>query len=263
MTLTTVLTKGILPWNFLSITALFLIMTHITNAAVTMYLHRSQAHRAVIFNPIINHFFRFYLWFTTGMITKEWVAIHRKHHVNCDAEGDPHSPVTNGILNVVFGGVWLYRKAAKDTASIKQYGKNTPEDWIERKLYTPYNFVGVFILLVIEIVCFGVPAGALMWTLQMSWMPFWGAGVVNGIGHFFGYRNYNTKDHSRNIFPFGILLCGEELHNNHHAFPSSSRLSRKFWEIDLGWVYIKFLSAFYLAKIKNEIDKPAIVTPAQ
>ncbi len=237
--------SGILNSSILFDVITLLIMTHITVIGVTIYLHRCQAHRALELNPIISHFLRFWLWLTTGMLTKEWVAIHRKHHSNCEQDDDPHSPVKYGILRVLFGGVGLYRKA-KDPETIERYGNGTPNDFMER-IYTRVPYGGVLALAVIDLLLFGIP-GVVMWAVQMVWIPFFGAGVINGIGHYFGYRNTNTPDQSRNVVPFGILLGGEELHNNHHAYPTSAKFSMKWWEFDLSWLYIRLLSVFGLAR---------------
>ena len=226
-----------------------LVLTHITIACVTLFLHRSQAHRSVKFHPVIEHFMRFWLWLTTGMITKEWVAVHRKHHRFSDVEGDPHSPHVFGIKRVFLSGVTLYSRAAQDQDMINQYGVGTPDDWIERNVYTPWNWGGISALLIINMVLFG-GWGALIWAIQMLWIPFWAAGVINGIGHWIGYRNGHTKDHSRNISPWGIVIGGEELHNNHHLDPASPKLSKNWFEFDIGWMYIYILSSLRLATIK-------------
>lgn len=226
-----------------------LLMTHLTIVSVTLYLHRSQSHRGVEFHPVIAHFMRFWLWMTTGMNTKQWVAIHRKHHQTTDQEGDPHSPHVFGIKTVMTTGWYLYNKASKDANFVMQYGKGTPKDWIERKLYTPYTRLGILLMLVIDLLLFG-PWGFLVWGVQMIWIPFWAAGMINGLGHWWGYRNGETKDHSRNISPIGIVVGGEELHNNHHLAPASPKFSIKPWEFDVGWMYIKVLSALGLAKVK-------------
>ena len=226
-----------------------LVMTHITILSVTLYLHRSQAHRSVIFHPAIAHFMRFWLWLTTGMVTKQWVAIHRRHHQYNDQEGDPHSPHVFGIWQVLFGGAFLYARAAKDQAMIENYGVGTPNDWIERCVYTPFNWLGILILLLLNICVFG-SWGLLVWGIQMIWIPLWAAGVINGIGHWWGYRNGETRDRSRNIFPIGIWIGGEELHNNHHLSPASARLSLKPWEFDIGWLWIRILQSLRLAEIR-------------
>lgn len=228
-----------------------LIVTHITIICVTLYLHRSQAHRSVTFHPFISNFMRFWLWLTTGMVTKEWVAIHRAHHrYTDDPNMDPHSPHRFGIWHVLLNGARLYNKAAQDRNLVHSYGAGTPNDWIENNLYTPHNFVGVGVLLLISILLFGW-IGLLVWAIQMFWIPFHAAGVINGLGHYFGYRNWQTDDRSTNIVPFGLWIGGEELHNNHHNSPASAKLSNKWYEIDLGWVYIKLLSALGLAAIKK------------
>jgi len=226
-----------------------LIATHITIVAITLYLHRSQAHRGVEFHPVVSHFFRFWLWLTTGMVTQQWVAIHRKHHQKSDQPGDPHSPHVFGIWRVLFAGTRLYSRAAKDTAMIKQFGVGTPNDWVERNIYSKYNFLGITLLLIANSLCFGW-WGLLVWGIQMIWIPFWAAGVINGAAHWWGYRNGQTRDHSRNISPWGIIVGGEELHNNHHLDPASARLSRRWWEFDIGWMYICLLSWVKLAQVR-------------
>jgi stearoyl-CoA desaturase (delta-9 desaturase) len=224
-------------------------MTHITIACVTLYLHRSQAHRAVEFNPVIAHFMRFWLWLTTGMVTKQWVAIHRKHHRFSDVEGDPHSPHVYGIKRVFFKGAGLYHAASKDKVMVDTYGRGTPADWMELHVYQPHSRLGIGLLLVLNTLVFGW-WGLLVWGIQMIWIPFWAAGVVNGIGHWIGYRNGHTKDHSRNIMPWGIVIGGEELHNNHHLDPASARLSKNWFEFDIGWFYICLLKWLGLAKLR-------------
>jgi len=226
-----------------------LVMTHITIACVTLYLHRSQAHRAVEFNPVVAHFMRFWLWLTTGMVTKQWVAIHRKHHRFSDAEGDPHSPHVYGIGRVFFKGAGLYHEASKDRVMVDTYGRGTPADWMELYVYQPHSRLGIGLLLVLNTLVFGW-WGLLVWGIQMIWIPFWAAGVVNGIGHWIGYRNGHTKDHSRNISPWGIVIGGEELHNNHHLDPASARLSKNWFEFDIGWFYICLLKWLGLAKLR-------------
>lgn len=227
-----------------------LIATHITILCVTIYLHRGQAHKGLEFHPILEHFMRFWLWLTTGMVTKQWVAIHRKHHRFSDVQGDPHSPIVYGIKNIFFRGVYYYYLAAKDADMIMQYGKGTPNDWIERKIYSKHSRLGISLLLILNFILFG-PIGILIWGIQMLWIPFWAAGVINGIGHWWGYRNGTTKDNSRNISPIGIIVGGEELHNNHHLNPASPKLSAKWFEFDIGWLYIKIFSAIKLLKIKG------------
>jgi len=225
-----------------------LLMTHITIICVTLFLHRGQAHRGIVFHPVLSHFMRFWLWLTTGMVTKEWVAIHRKHHQKTDVEGDPHSPHVFGIWTVICKGALLYKSAAKDTKLIKQYGAGTPDDWIERKIYTPYNFAGIMLMLTIDLLLFGT-FGLAVWAIQMIWIPFWAAGIVNGVGHWRGYRNSETKDCSTNIVPWGILIGGEELHNNHHDMPSRVKLSVKWFEFDLGWAWFKLFNFTKLASL--------------
>ena len=227
-----------------------LLMTHITIVCVTLYLHRSQAHRGVEFHPVLAHAMRFWLWLTTGMNTKQWVAVHRKHHQATDVEGDPHSPHVFGIKTVMTTGWYLYNKASKDADFVMQYGKGTPKDWIERKLYTPHTRLGIVLMLLIDLALFGF-WGFLVWGVQMIWIPFWAAGMINGLAHWWGYRNGETRDQSRNISPIGIVVGGEELHNNHHLDPANPRLSRRWFEFDIGWFYIKLLQSLKLAKLKN------------
>lgn len=226
-----------------------LVMTHITIVCVTLFLHRGQAHKGIEFHPILSHFMRFWLWLTTGMITKQWVAIHRKHHQSTDVEGDPHSPVVYGLKRVLFKGAWLYQDASKDTAMVESFGVGTPNDWIEKNLYTPHSRLGILLMLVIDLVLFG-PWGFVIWGVQMIWIPFWAAGVVNGIGHSWGYRNHETKDNSRNIIPWGIIIGGEELHNNHHRRPADPRLSHRGWEVDIGWMWLTVFRLVRLAKLR-------------
>lgn len=228
-----------------------ILITHITIACVTLYLHRSQAHRSVNFHPIISHFMRFWLWLTTGMVTKEWVAIHRAHHRHTDnIHLDPHSPHRFGIWNVLINGARLYTRAARDRNLVHTYGVGTPNDWLENNVYTPHNFLGLGLLLVINVAIFSW-IGILIWAVQMIWIPLHAAGVINGLGHYIGYRNWNTEDKSTNIIPFGIWICGEELHNNHHNAPANPKLSNKWYEFDLGWTYIKLLEFLRLASIKK------------
>ena len=226
-----------------------LLVTHITIACVTLYLHRSQAHRGVIFHPAVAHFMRAWLWLTTGMVTRQWVAVHRKHHRFCELEGDPHSPVQFGIWRVLSKGALLYNDASKDKEMVNTYGRGTPDDWIERHVYTPHSRLGIGICLVFNVIVFG-GVGAIIWAVQMLWIPFWAAGVINGIGHWWGYRNGSTQDQSRNILPFGIIIGGEELHNNHHLDAASPKLSRRWFEFDIGWFYIRVLQSLRLATVK-------------
>jgi stearoyl-CoA desaturase (delta-9 desaturase) len=226
-----------------------LVMTHITIVCVTLYLHRGMAHRSVEFHPVIAHAMRFWLWLTTGMVTQQWVAVHRKHHRFSDHPGDPHSPHVYGLGRVFFKGAVLYHEAAKDKIMVDAYGRGTPADWVELHLYQPYSRLGIGILLVLNTVIFGW-CGLLVWAVQMIWIPLWAAGVVNGVGHWWGYRNGITKDRSQNLVPWGILIGGEELHNNHHLAPASARLSKNWWEFDIGWMYITILRFLGLAKLK-------------
>lgn len=227
-----------------------LISTHVTIICVTVYLHRGQAHRGLNFHPILSHFMRFWLWLTTGMITKEWVAIHRKHHRYCELKGDPHSPKVYGVIKVLFMGAFLYNDASKDKNMVNSYGVGTPSDWIERNVYSTHSRLGILLLLLFNFYVFSW-IGFLIWIIQMIWIPFWAAGVINGIGHYFGYRNGNTVDNSKNIFPLGILIGGEELHNNHHLEPANIKLSRKRFEFDIGYFYIKIFEKLKLLSIKN------------
>ena len=229
-------------------------LTHVTIASVTIFLHRHQAHRALTLHSSISHFFRFWLWLTTGMVTREWAAIHRKHHAKCEGAEDPHSPQQVGIGKVLFAGAWLYRMEALNRETIEAYGHGTPNDWLEHNVYSKHRFVGIGIMLVADLVLFGA-AGALIWLVQMAWIPFWAAGVINGIGHYWGYRNFETQDASRNIVPWGILVGGEELHNNHHAYGVSARLSNKWWELDIGWAYIRILERLGLASVRRVAPK--------
>ncbi len=227
-----------------------LIVTHITIVSVTLFLHRSQAHKSIEFHPILSHFMRFWLWMTTGMVTKQWVAIHRRHHQSSDLPGDPHSPVVFGIKNIFFRGVYYYYLAAKDAKMILSYGKGTPNDWMERKVYTPHSRLGILLMLIIDLALFG-PVGFVVWGVQMLWIPFWAAGVINGIGHWWGYRNGSTKDNSRNISAIGIIIGGEELHNNHHLEPANPKLSRRWIEFDIGWFWFKVFKFLRLAKLRT------------
>ncbi|MGN7833003.1 DesA family fatty acid desaturase [Pseudoxanthomonas sp. 22568] len=236
---------GLVWWELLIV---LLVFTQLTIFSVTLYLHRSQAHRGVDFHPVLNHFFRFWTWLTTSMITKEWVAIHRKHHAKVETEEDPHSPQTKGIGNVFWRGVELYREARGQRADIEQYGKGAPDDWIERHVYTPHANLGPTLLLLINATLFGLP-GVALWAIQMAWIPFWAAGVINGLGHWWGYRNFESSDTSTNLTPWGVWVGGEELHNNHHAFPSSARFSMRRWEVDIGWIVIKGMEKVRLAKV--------------
>ena len=227
-----------------------LVFTHITIVAVTVFLHRSQAHGSVELGPIPFHFFRFWLWLTTAIVTIEWVAIHRKHHAKCETEEDPHSPQVKGLNTVLWGGLFLYRKEAENQETLNKYGRGTPKDWLENNIYRKHSNAGIALMLALNVILFGW-AGIAIWVTQMLWIPFWAAGVINGVAHFWGYRNGKTPDHSRNISPVGILIGGEELHNNHHAFASSARLSNKWYEFDIGWFYIRTMEMLKLAKVKT------------
>ena len=242
------LAGGLLQFGFWQLVLYLLVATQLTIFSVTLYLHRSQAHRGVDFHPVIAHFFRFWTWLTTSMITREWVAIHRKHHAKCETEEDPHSPQFKGIKTVFWRGVELYREARGMRADIEQYGKGAPNDWLERHLYTPYATLGPTLLLFISFGLFGF-AGVAVWAIQMLWIPFWAAGVVNGLGHWWGYRNFETTDTATNLTPWALWIGGEELHNNHHAFPSSAKFALRRWELDIGWVVIKSLEKVRLAKV--------------
>jgi stearoyl-CoA desaturase (delta-9 desaturase) len=234
-----------------------LALTHVTIAAVTIYLHRHQAHRALDLHPVVSHFFRFWLWLTTGMVTREWVAIHRKHHAKCETADDPHSPQVRGIRKVLWEGAELYQAEAANAETLEKYGHGTPSDWLERNLYGRYNTIGIGLMLLIDLLLFGL-AGIAVWGIQMLWIPFFAAGVINGIGHWWGYRNYEVPDASSNIVPWGILIGGEELHNNHHTFASSAKLSSKWWEFDIGWAYIRLMSLFRLARVRKVAAKPLL-----
>jgi stearoyl-CoA desaturase (delta-9 desaturase) len=235
-----------------------LLLTQITIFGVTIYLHRHQAHRALDLHPVIAHFFRFWLWLTTGMVTREWVAIHRKHHAKCETAEDPHSPQVLGIGKVMWQGAELYRQEAGIAGTVERYGHLTPDDWLERHIYARFPWLGITLMLLIDIVLFGMP-GLVLWAVQMVWIPFWAAGVINGVGHYWGYRNYESPDASRNILPWGLVIGGEELHSNHHAFPTSARFSSKWWEFDLGWSVIRLLTLLRLAKIKRLAPRQALI----
>jgi len=224
-------------------------MTHVTIMCVTLYLHRGVTHRALEFHPVLSHFMRFWLWLTTGMITKEWVAVHRKHHAMVEKEEDPHSPHHHGIKKVLFAGAFLYHFASRDKRMVEQYGTGAPDDWIERHIYTERNFLGIVLMLIIDVILFDT-IGLLIWGIQMIWIPFWAAGVINGIAHWFGYRNHDTADESRNISPIGLIIGGEELHNNHHKSPASPKMSHRRFEFDIGWGWIKLFESLNLLKIK-------------
>jgi len=248
-----------LPWWCDLLVALAL--THVTIAAVTIYLHRHQSHGALELAELAAHFFRLWLWLTTGMITKEWVAIHRKHHAKVDTADDPHSPVALGLNRVLWGGVFLYVRESHNHKTIERYGHGTPDDWLERRIYTPLHKFGILLMLVIDLALFGIIPGAVIWAVQMVWIPFWAAGVINGIGHFWGYRNFACADASRNILPIGLLIGGEELHNNHHAHPGSARLAVRRYELDIGWVYIRLLQWLRMARVTKLAPRVRLTRP--
>ena len=244
------LADGLVGASWWQVVLFTLAATHVTIAAVTIFLHRSQAHRALELHAIPAHFFRFWLWLTTGMVTKEWVAIHRKHHAKCETADDPHSPVTRGIDTVFWKGSELYRAEAKNLETLSKYGHNTPDDWIERHLYTRYSWQGVGLMLIINLALFGA-IGAAVWAVQMAWIPVTAAGIINGFGHYWGYRNFEAADASTNISPWGVIIGGEELHNNHHTYPTSAKLSVKPYEFDIGWLYIRILESLGLATVRK------------
>ncbi len=249
---------GLVDWPWWAYMLMALGLTHVTIASVTIFLHRHQAHRALDLHPLIAHFFRLWLWLSTGMVTREWASIHRKHHAKCETAEDPHSPQVFGIHRVLWAGVFLYVREARQQDTIARYGRGTPDDWIENHLYTPWHKLGVLLMLLIDLTVFGVLAGTLIWLVQMAWIPFWAAGVINGLGHFWGYRNFSSPDASTNIAPWGILIGGEELHNNHHTFPTSARLSIHWYEVDVGWLYIRILAALDLAQVKKVAPRPRL-----
>ena len=235
-----------------------LVTTHITIAGVTIYLHRAMAHRSVDLHPIVAHFFRMWLWLTTGQVTRQWIAVHRKHHAKVETEEDPHSPQVYGIGKLLLTGTELYRIGARDPETVERYGHGAPDDWLERNVYTRHSAHGYFLVLALNLILFG-PIGLTIWAVQMLWIPVTAAGVINGLGHWWGYRNYETADASTNIVPWGIVIGGEELHNNHHAFASSAKLSNKWWEFDIGWLYIRTMEILGLAKVKKTAPEPVIV----
>lgn len=228
--------------------AYIIVVGHITNLCVTLYLHRSATHEGVVFHPLVSHAMRFWLWMTTGMNTQQWVACHRKHHAFSDREGDPHSPANEGLFEIVFGGVFFYREAVKDREMVEKYGKGCPDDWVQQRLYTRHSFLGLLSLMFVNIYLFGLGWGLVTWSATAVWIPIFG-NIINGVGHALGYRNFDTKDASRNILPIGLWIVGEELHNNHHADPRSAKFKAKWYEFDIGWVYIRLLSLFKLAKV--------------
>jgi len=249
---------GLSRFSWVGVVLTGLVLTHVTIAGVTIYLHRHQAHRALDLHPVISHFFRFWLWMTTGMVTREWVAVHRKHHAKCETPQDPHSPRVLGIRKVMWEGSELYRQAAANRETLEHYGHFTPVDWLERHLYSRFPWLGITLMLALDIALFG-SLGVVLYAVQMAWIPFWAAGVINGVGHWWGYRNFETPDASRNITPIALLIGGEELHANHHAFPASARFSIKWWEFDLGWIWIRLLALLGLARVKKVAPRPVII----
>jgi len=245
-----------LPWWGYIVVAL--VFTHITIAGVTIYLHRHSAHRALDLHPAVSHFFRFWLWLTTGMETKQWTAIHRKHHARCETKEDPHSPQILGIEKVMWEGADLYKIEARNQETMERFGQGTPDDWIERNVYSKHSVLGIAAMMVINLALFGF-IGLTIWAVQMMWIPLFAAGVINGVGHYWGYRSFQAEDASRNIVPWGIIIGGEELHNNHHAYPSSARLSNKWWEFDIGWLYIRLMEVCGLANVKKIAPKVTLV----
>ena len=242
--------NGLLDLSLGGLIAATLLLTHVTIVAVTVFLHRHQAHRALTLHPVVSHFFRFWLWLTSGMVTREWVAVHRKHHAACETEADPHSPQVLGIRKVLWTGAEVYREAARDEAMLEQFGRGTPDDWIERNLYSRHSGLGIVLMFVLDLLLFGA-AGITVWAVQMIWIPLFAAGVINGLGHWWGYRNFECPDASTNLAPWGILIGGEELHNNHHAHGGSARLSYHWWEFDIGWMYIRLFQTLGLARVRN------------
>jgi len=251
----TFLDQGLLGLSGWQTALVVLVLVQVTIACVTIYLHRHQAHRGLDINPVLAHICRLWLWMSTGMLTKEWVAIHRKHHAKCETKDDPHSPIIEGINKVLWDGVALYKEEAHKQETLDDFGHGTPDDWVERNVYTRFKQGGIWLNLTLDIALFGI-VGVAIWAIQMIWIPFHAAGVINGLGHYWGYRNYETQDAATNLWPIGFWIGGEELHNNHHAFPSSAKFSMKPWEFDIGWMYIKILSTFGLVKVKKVAPKP-------
>ena len=251
------LSHGLLAASWWQVLLYTLVTTHITISAVTIFLHRAQAHRALDLHAVPSHFFRGWLWLATGMITKEFVAVHRKHHAKCETEEDPHSPQTRGIKALLLTGVELYRVEATNPETLQKYGHNTPDDWVERNVYSHFAWQGVGLMLILNLVLFGA-IGAAVWAVQMVWIPWWATGVINGLGHWWGYRNFESPDASTNVSPWGILIGGEELHNNHHTYPTSAKFSVKPYEFDVGWMYIRGMELVGLAKVKKTVPKLAM-----
>jgi stearoyl-CoA desaturase (delta-9 desaturase) len=251
-----VISSGLLDLQWWAYPLVALGLTHVTIVSVTIYLHRHQTHRSLDLHPSVSHAFRFWLWLTTGMVTREWVAIHRKHHARCETPEDPHSPQVLGISRVLWGGVFLYVREAQDRELVERYGSGTPSDWLESHLYARCPYCGLTVMGVADLLAFGIGWGSLVFAIQMVWIPFWAAGVINGLGHYWGYRNYPVDDASTNLFPIGIVVGGEELHNNHHAHPTSAKLSSAWYEFDIGWMYIRLLEIVGLAKVKRVAPVP-------
>ncbi|MFN7836112.1 MAG: fatty acid desaturase [Burkholderiaceae bacterium] len=251
------LQRGLTQASWLEMIVFTLVVTHITIIGVTVYLHRCQAHRALDVHPALAHFFRFWMWLTTGMGTRAWAAIHRKHHAKCETPEDPHSPQVFGLKKVFWEGAELYRAESKNTETLSKYGHGTPDDWLERAVYVSLPWQGLGLMLIVDFLLFGLP-GVSIWAVQMLWIPILAAGVINGIGHYWGYRNFDCPDASRNIFPWGILIGGEELHNNHHTHATSAKLSNKWYEFDIGWVYIRLFMLLGLAKVKKVAPRPLL-----
>jgi stearoyl-CoA desaturase (delta-9 desaturase) len=251
------LSQGALDATWWQVLLFVLVTTHITICGVTIFLHRAQAHRALDLHPVVSHFFRFWLWIGTGMITKEFVAVHRKHHAKCETVEDPHSPQTRGLKALLLTGVELYRIETYNSETMAKYGLGTPDDWVERNVYTRFSWQGVGLMLVLDLFLFGA-IGATVWAIQMAWIPWWATGVINGIGHFWGYRNFEAPDASTNVSPWGILIGGEELHNNHHTYPTSAKFSVKPYEFDVGWLYISLMEKVGLAKVRKTPPKLAL-----
>jgi stearoyl-CoA desaturase (Delta-9 desaturase) len=253
---------GVADWSWWQVLIYTLVVTHITIAGVTIYLHRSQAHRSLDLGAVPSHFFRFWLWLTTGMVTKEWVAIHRKHHAKCETADDPHSPVAHGINKVLWDGVDLYRKESKNEETLSKYSHGVPNDWVERHIYTRHSTKGIVLMLVTNLLLLG-PIGLAVWAIQMGWIPFWAAGVINGLGHHWGYRNFEAPDASTNVSPWGVIIGGEELHNNHHTYPTSAKFSVKPYEFDIAWGYIRILQALGMAKVRKTAPKLSSLASAK
>ena len=251
---------GLLDLSFWGYVLATFIMIQITMMSVTLYLHRDQAHRALDLHPALRHFFRFWIFCTSGMLTKEWVAIHRKHHAYCETPDDPHSPVIYGIRKVLLEGAELYRAEKDNPETLEKFGRGTPDDWLEKNFYLRFPYSGVVLMVVADLLLFGVP-GIIIIAIQMLSMPFFAAGVINGLGHYSGYRNFECDDAATNIVPWGVLIGGEELHNNHHAFPTSAKFSVRRWEFDIGWLYIRLFQVFGLAKVKKVAPKPVLQSP--